>query len=128
MQTARMLEAECVQVLRESLGTGTQEDESSTGRVWAAGFHHVMACSCLARFEIYELFISLIFQLLFLGHCRLQILNQRIWGNNCICNFLYIKNLHRWNTHMYVDIFRCSQHISFLIIYYLAMSFDLEYI
>ena len=32
-----------------SMGTGTKEDESSTGRVWAAGFHHVMARSRLAR-------------------------------------------------------------------------------
>ena len=35
--------------LRGSMGTGTKEDESSTGRIWAAGFHHVMACSCLAH-------------------------------------------------------------------------------
>jgi hypothetical protein len=28
---------------------GTEEDESSTGRVWAVGFHHVMARSHLAR-------------------------------------------------------------------------------
>jgi len=28
---------------------GTKEDESSTGCVWAVGFHHVMACSCLAH-------------------------------------------------------------------------------
>ena len=32
-----------------SVGTGTQEDESSTGRDWAAGFHHVTARSRLAR-------------------------------------------------------------------------------
>jgi hypothetical protein len=25
------------------MGMGTKEDESSTGHVWAAGFHHVMA-------------------------------------------------------------------------------------
>jgi hypothetical protein len=31
------------------VGTGTKEDESSTGRVWAAGFHHVTARSGLAR-------------------------------------------------------------------------------
>ena len=31
--------------LRGSVGTGTKEDESSTGRVWAAGFHHVTARS-----------------------------------------------------------------------------------
>jgi hypothetical protein len=51
--------------LRGSLGMGTKEDESSTGRIWAAGFHHVMACSCLAHFETYEPFISLIFQTFF---------------------------------------------------------------
>jgi hypothetical protein len=45
-----------------SVGTGTKEDESSTGRVWAAGFHHLTARSGLARFESYEPFISLIFQ------------------------------------------------------------------
>jgi len=32
-----------------SVGTRTKEDESSTGRVWAAGFHHVAARSRLAR-------------------------------------------------------------------------------
>jgi hypothetical protein len=31
------------------MGTGTNEDESNTGHVWAAGFHHIMACSRLAR-------------------------------------------------------------------------------
>ena len=35
--------------LRGSVGTGTKEDESSTGRVWAAGFHRVTARSGLAR-------------------------------------------------------------------------------
>jgi hypothetical protein len=34
---------------KRSVGTGTKEDESSTGRVWAAGFHHVAAPSRLAR-------------------------------------------------------------------------------
>jgi hypothetical protein len=49
MRTARTLEAEWKQVLRGSVSTGTQEDESGTGRVWAAGFHHVTARSRLAR-------------------------------------------------------------------------------
>ena len=35
--------------LRGSMGTGTEEDESSTGRVWDAGFHHSTALSRLAR-------------------------------------------------------------------------------
>jgi hypothetical protein len=38
MRTARTLEAEKRQVLRWSMNTGEKEDESSTGRVWAAGF------------------------------------------------------------------------------------------
>jgi hypothetical protein len=49
MRTARMLEAEWRQVLQGSVSTGTKEDESSTGHVWAAGFHHGMARSHLAR-------------------------------------------------------------------------------
>jgi hypothetical protein len=48
------------------VGTETKEDESSTGRVWAAGFHRVTARSRLGgRFETYEPFISLIFNLFF---------------------------------------------------------------
>jgi hypothetical protein len=43
MRTARTLETEWRQVLRESVSTGAKEDESSTKRAWAAGFHHVMA-------------------------------------------------------------------------------------
>jgi hypothetical protein len=31
------------------VSTEAKEDESSTGRVWAAGFHHVTARSRLAR-------------------------------------------------------------------------------
>jgi hypothetical protein len=49
MQTARMLEAEWRQVLRVSVSMVAKEDESSTGRVWAVGFHHVTARSRFAR-------------------------------------------------------------------------------
>ena len=31
------------------MGTGTKEDESNTGYVWAAGYHHVMPHSRLAH-------------------------------------------------------------------------------
>jgi hypothetical protein len=48
-----------------SMGTGTKEDEPSTGCVWAAGFHHVTARSCLTHFGTYEPFVSLIFQFFF---------------------------------------------------------------
>ena len=50
--------------LQGSVGTGTKEDESGTGRVWAAGFHHVNRPFSLgAHFGTYEQFISLIFQI-----------------------------------------------------------------
>jgi hypothetical protein len=35
--------------LRGSVGTEKKEDESSTGHVWANGFHHVTARSRFAR-------------------------------------------------------------------------------
>jgi hypothetical protein len=49
MRTPRTLEAEWRQVLRGSMSTWAKEDETSTGHVWAAGFHHVTARSRLAR-------------------------------------------------------------------------------
>jgi hypothetical protein len=48
MGPARTVGAEWRQVLRGSICTGAKEDESSTGRVWAAGFHRVTARSRLA--------------------------------------------------------------------------------
>ena len=54
--------------LRGSVSTGIEEDESCIGRFWAAGIHHVTACSGLgARFKTDEPFISLIFQFFFSG-------------------------------------------------------------
>jgi hypothetical protein len=63
MRTSRTLEAEMWQVLRGSVGTGAKADESSTGRVWAAGFHHVSARSRVARVlkRMNRLFIFQIF-------------------------------------------------------------------
>jgi hypothetical protein len=49
MRTARTLEAEWRKVLGGSVSTGAEEDETIIGRVWAAGFHHVTACSCQVR-------------------------------------------------------------------------------
>jgi hypothetical protein len=59
MGTARTVEAEWRQVVRGSMITGAKEDESSTGRVWAAGFHRVTASSGLAGVLklMYRLFI-----------------------------------------------------------------------
>jgi hypothetical protein len=48
IQTVRTLEAEWRQVLWGSVSMRTKEDELSTGCIWAAEFHHVTACSCLA--------------------------------------------------------------------------------
>jgi hypothetical protein len=48
MRTARTLEAEWRQVLRGSVSMGCKENESSTGRVRAAGYHHVTDRSRLA--------------------------------------------------------------------------------
>jgi hypothetical protein len=49
MWTARTLEAQWRQVLRGSMSTGPKEDKPSTGRSWAAGFHHVTARSRVAH-------------------------------------------------------------------------------
>jgi hypothetical protein len=49
MQTARMLEAEWRPGLEGRTSTGAKEHKSSTRHVWAAGFHHVIACSHLVR-------------------------------------------------------------------------------
>jgi hypothetical protein len=48
VRIARTLEAEWKQVMRGSVRTGAKEDESSTGRVWTAGFNHFTARSRLA--------------------------------------------------------------------------------
>jgi hypothetical protein len=48
MRAARTLEAEWRHVLRGSVSTETKEDESSTGRIWTAGFHQVTFRSRLA--------------------------------------------------------------------------------
>jgi hypothetical protein len=37
-----------MQILRESISMGAEEDESSIGRVWAARFHHITARPRLA--------------------------------------------------------------------------------
>ena len=50
MRTARTLEAGWQHDLRGSVGTGTKGGDSSTGRVWVTGFHHVRAGSRLERF------------------------------------------------------------------------------
>jgi hypothetical protein len=47
MRTARTLGAEWRQILQGSVNTGANKDESSIGRVWTGGYHHVTARSRL---------------------------------------------------------------------------------
>jgi len=56
-----------------SVGTGTKEDESSIGRIWAAGFHHVMVRSRLVRILklMNRLFLS--FSKFYLGRSKPRI-------------------------------------------------------
>jgi hypothetical protein len=78
---------------RFSVGTGTKEDESSTKHIWAAEFHHVTARSRLTR--VLKLMNRLFpqFSNFFLGCGKPWILNQWIWGHDCICNKLPSVNL-----------------------------------
>jgi hypothetical protein len=63
------------------MGTGTKEDESSTGRVWAAGFHHVMA-------RVLKLMNRLIFKI-FLGHGKPRITETADIGVRPYCNMKF---------------------------------------
>jgi hypothetical protein len=58
------------------VGTGTKEDESSTGRIWAAAFHHVTARSCLARVLKLRNLLCLYFSNLFPGRAKPRILDR----------------------------------------------------
>jgi hypothetical protein len=67
---------------RFNVGTGTKEDESSTGCVWVAAFHHVTARSRLAR--VLKLMNRLFyFPIFFSGRGKPRILNQWIRGHDC---------------------------------------------
>jgi hypothetical protein len=50
------------------VGKGTKENESSTGQIWAAGFHLVMACSRLAHVLKCMNHLFLLFSNFFSGH------------------------------------------------------------
>jgi hypothetical protein len=65
------------------VSTGTKEDGSSNGRVWAAGFHHVTArtrwASVLKLMNRLFLYFS---EFLFSGRGKPRILNQQIRGHD----------------------------------------------
>ena len=66
--------------LPRNVGTGTKEDELSTGRVWAAEFHRVTARSGLARvLKIMNHFFNFPY-LFFSDRGKTRILNPRIGG------------------------------------------------
>jgi len=82
------------------VGTGTKKDESNTGRVWAAGFHHFTVPSRLARFfETYETFISLIFHFfaaVYLGygvHLYLDYFSESLLSNSQVVPHNAIRSL-----------------------------------
>jgi head-tail adaptor len=65
------------------VSTGEKEDESSTGRVWAAGFHNVTARSrlvCVLKIMNLYFFDFPIFS----GRVKPRIINQWVRGHACI--------------------------------------------
>jgi hypothetical protein len=68
MRTARTLEAEWKHVLWGSMSMGTKKYESSTGRIWAAGYHYVIALSRLVHILKLMNHLFLQFSNSFLGH------------------------------------------------------------
>jgi hypothetical protein len=99
--------------LRGSEGTETKEDESSTGRVWAAGFHHVTACSRLVR--VFKLMNSFFFNFPFFFSSRSQprILNPWVRRSTYIYKYQMkslediqnIKNGHVCNNNAYIFLY-----------------------
>jgi hypothetical protein len=65
-------------------GCGDKEDESSTERVWAAGFHHVMARFLLACVVKLMNRVFLYFANSFSGRGKPRILDQWIRGHDSI--------------------------------------------
>jgi hypothetical protein len=65
------------------VGTGTKEDESSTGRVWAAGFYHVTTRSRLSRVLKSRNRLFLHFSNSFTGCGKPRIQNQWIREHDC---------------------------------------------
>jgi len=93
-----------------STDTGTKGDESSTGCVWAAGFHHVTAHSHLARgLELMNrLFIHLIFQI-FLGHGEPHITETMGIESADTGVHLYIYFISKSNIYLFYDDFHIFQ-------------------
>ena len=87
IQTVRTLAAEWWQVAGNR-GYGAKEDESSIRRIWAAGFHHVTAPSCLACILKRMNCLFLEFSKSFSGRGKPQILN--LWKQGSACIFIIL--------------------------------------
>jgi hypothetical protein len=107
---------------RFSVGMGIKEDESSTGHVWAAGFHHVMAHSHLGAF--WNLWTVYLFNFpLFLGRGKLQILNEQIQGHNCTHILCTICNVHAYCRVYIKELVLCGWLKGFLGVYFFTTHF-----
>jgi hypothetical protein len=86
MRIATTLEAELRQDLRGSMSTGAEEDELSTGRIWAAGFHQVRSVLAWRAFLNLRTLYFFNFEI-FSGRSELRILNQWLRGHACTSGF-----------------------------------------
>jgi hypothetical protein len=77
------------------VGTGKIEGESSTGRVWAAGFHHVTVRSRLAHVLKLMKRLFLYFSFFFSGRGKSRTLNQWIRGHECRKDEQKSQRLHK---------------------------------
>jgi hypothetical protein len=97
------------------VSTGAKEDESSTGRVWAAGVHHVTARSRLARILKLMNRSKFNFQFFFLDRGKTRITETAdtesadVGAHLYLGNFISLKGeryLERINTFS-TDIIKC---------------------
>jgi hypothetical protein len=90
---------------------GVKEDESSTWHIWAAGFHHVMACSCLAG-------VLKLMNHLFLNFpTESADTGARLYNNflfyfmcTCSCESAGFLTFYSWGLMLSVAIFGVQQH------------------
>jgi hypothetical protein len=119
MRTARILDAEWRQVLQGSVCPGSQEDKSSTGRIWAAGFHHVTARSRVVHVLKIMNHLFLQFSHFFAGGVKLRItetadaeslgtcrvIQTSVGCTQCHIFFSWFKKVHHVNLHFFIFFF-----------------------
>ena len=93
--------------LQGSMGMGTKKDESSTGHIWAAGFHHFMTRSCLAC--IFKLMNCLVLQFSkFFSGCSKPQITETVGTGGSAC-ILILRNcvFDGFNTVTYNGVINC---------------------